>query len=290
VTDGEYEITARRTGNNNEEAFASSPRRIVVKGADVGGIELKLLPLGSITGRFALEAATAACETRRKWLLEEALLVLHKEAKPEGAASARSQTGVNGLTDKGEFTFYNLEANRYFLEPRLPNENWYVKAITAPAPASARGAAARNQAPTDVARSGIALKAGEKVSGVTVTIADGAGAVSGKVAPDKEGLRLPARMLVHLVPVETAAADDPLRYAEVATGRDGAFEFKNMAPGKYRLLVRAVRDDQPDDSPPAPVAWNAIERAKLRKEAEAMKIEIELRPCQRVTDQVVKYR
>jgi hypothetical protein len=96
-------------------------------------------------------------------------------------------------------------------------------------------------------------------------------------------------MLVHLVPVETAAADDPLRYAEAATGRDGAFEFKNMAPGKYRLLIRAVPDDKPDDSPPAPVAWNAIERAKLRKEADAMKIEIELKPCQRVADQVVKY-
>ncbi|HEV2666952.1 MAG TPA: hypothetical protein VG324_18675, partial [Blastocatellia bacterium] len=187
---------------------------------------------------------------------------------------------------------YNLEADRYFLEPRLPNENWYVKAITAPASTSAlaRGAAARGALPADVARNGIALKAGEKVSGVTVTIADGAGAVSGKVAPDKEGLRLPARMLVHLVPVETAAADDPLRYSEVATGRDGAFQFKNMAPGKYWLITRAVQDDKPDDSPPAPVAWNAIERAKLRKEAEALKIEIELKPCQRITDQVVKYR
>jgi len=139
-----------------------------------------------------------------------------------------------------------------------------VKAIMA-APASSRGAAARNSTPADLARSGIELKEGEKVPGVTVTIADGAGAVSGKAAPDKEGLRLPARMLVHLVPVETAAADNPLRYGEVATGSDGSFEFKNMAPGKYRLLIRAVQDDKPDDSPPAPVAWNAIERAKLRK-------------------------
>jgi hypothetical protein len=114
--------------------------------------------------------------------------------------------------------------------------------------------------------------------------------VSEKVPPDKEGLRLPARMLVHLVPVETAAADNPLRYGEVATGSDGAFEFKNMAPGKYHLLIQTIQDDRPDDSPPAPVAWNAIERAKLRKEAEAMKIEIELKPCQRITDQVVKYR
>jgi hypothetical protein len=289
VTDGEYEITAQSGVYGNAELFVSAPRRIVVRGADVGGIELKLLPTGSIAGKFTLEAAPAACESKRKWSLEEALLALRNEAKPEGPAPARSRTVVNGLTDKGEFTVYNLEANRYFLEPRLPNENWYVKAITVPALASARGAAARNSAPADVARSGIALKAGEKVSGVTVTIADGAGAVSGKAASDKEGLRLSSRMLVHLVPVETAAADDPLRYGEVATGRDGAFEFKNMAPGKYWLIARAAPDDEMSDNPALPVAWHANGRAKLRKEAEALKIEIELKPCQRAPDQLVKY-
>src|SRR5262245_7477729 len=292
VTDGEYEIVARSGGYNNVESFVSTPRRIVVRGANVGGIELKLLPLGSITGKFTLEASPAACETRRKWSLEEALLALRPDAKSAGSAPAQGQTVVNGLTEKGEFTVYNLEANRYFLEPRLPNENWYVKAITASAstPAPAGGAAARGAPPADVARNGVALKAGEKISGVTVTIADGAGAVSGKVAPDKEGLRLPARMLVHLVPVETAAAGDVLRYGEVVAGKGGAFEFKNLAPGKYWLIARAAPDDESSDRPHAPVAWNAIERAKLRKEAEAMKIEVELKPCQRVSDLVLKFR
>ena len=97
---------------------------------------MKLLPFGSIAGKFTLEAAPAACETKRKWSLEEAMLALRFEAKPAGSASALSRSFVNGLTEKGEFTVYNLEANRYFLEPRLPNENWYVKAITSPAPTS----------------------------------------------------------------------------------------------------------------------------------------------------------
>src|SRR5262245_60665221 len=52
VPDGAYEITARRGGYNNEEPFASTPRQIVVRGADVGGVELKLLPFGSIAGKF----------------------------------------------------------------------------------------------------------------------------------------------------------------------------------------------------------------------------------------------
>src|SRR5262245_41763246 len=291
VTDGEYEITARRFGFNNEESFASTPRRIVVKGADLSGIELKLLPMASITGKFALEASPGVCESKRKWSLEESLLLLQSETKSEGASAPRSLMVPNGLTEKGEFTVYNLEANRYFLEPRLPNENWYVKAITGPpsTAAPARGAGARGAPPSDVARNGITLKAGEKVSGVTVSIADGAAGVSGNVVPATEGSRLPARLRVHLVPVEATAANDVLRYAEAFARGDGSFLLSNIPPGKYWLIARAAPDDEAGNSPPLPVVLDTNERAKLRKEAEAMKIEIELKPCQRISDQSVKY-
>jgi hypothetical protein len=97
-------------------------------------------------------------------------------------------------------------------------------------------------------------------------------------------------MIVHLVPAEAASADDVLRYAETIAERDGAFEFKYMAPGKYWLVTRAVPDDEPTDRPPFPAAWDANERAKLRKEAEALKIEVELKPCQRVADQTIKWK
>ncbi|MBO0862824.1 MAG: carboxypeptidase regulatory-like domain-containing protein [Chloracidobacterium sp.] len=294
VPDGEYEITARRGGFNNEEGFISTPRRIAVKGADVDGIELKLLPTGSITGKFAMDAAPAVCESKRKWSWEESLLCLRYESKPAGAATTRGLSVVNGLTEKGEFNVYNLEANRYFFAPRLPNENWYVKAISGPAstPAGARGAA-RKPAPSDVARNGIALKTGEKASGVTVIIAEGAAGVSGKIAPAApvgDGSRLPARLRVHMVPAEAAAANDVLRYAEVFARSDGSFSFSNIAPGKYWLIARAIPDDEPIDAASMPVALDANERAKLRKEAEAMKIEVELKPCQRVVDQVVNSR
>jgi hypothetical protein len=290
VPDGEYEITSRWRLSSNEEVLASPPRRVVVKGADVGGIELKFLPMGSITGKFALEATPGVCKSKSKWSLEEALLAIRPGTKPGEAIPVRNRTVVNGLTEKGEFTVYYLAADRYFLEPRLPNENWYVKAITAPLPASARGATARNSAPADVAGSGIALKAGEKIAGVTVTIADGAAGLSGIVTPAREGSRLPARLRVHLVPVEAGAANDALRYAEAFARSGGSFSLSNIAPGKYWLVARAAPDNEPSDGSSAPVAWDAGERAKLRKEAQAMKIEIELKPCQRITDQVVKYR
>ncbi len=293
VTDGEYEIAARRFGYNNEESFASTPRRVVVKGGDAGGIELKLLPLSSIAGKFALQATPGVCESKRKWSLEEAVLALRYEMKPGEAVPPRNLTVANGLTEKGEFTVYNLEANRYFLEPRLPNENWFVKTITAPAstpaPANARGASARGALPADIARSGIALKAGEKITGVVATIADGAAVVSGKVIPAAEGARLPARLRIYLVPAEARAADEVLRYAEAVARGDGSFLLTNIPPGKYWLIARAAPDDEMSNRPVAPIAWDPNERAKLRKEAEAMKIEVDLKPCQRVSDQVVKY-
>jgi len=293
VPDGEYEITVRWILASNEEIIASAPRRVVVKGADVGGIELKMLPLGSVAGKFALEATSVVCESKRKWSLEETLLALRYEAKPGEAPPARSHTVVNGVNEKGEFTVYNLKANRYFLEPRLPNENWYLKSITSPAltsaPTNAGGAAERAAAASNAARNGITLKAGEKISGITVSIADGAALVSGKVIPATEGLRLPAGLRIHLVPAEATAANDVLRYAEVFARANGSFLLSNLAPGKYWLIVRAAPDDEMSDSPPAPIAWDANERAKLHHEAMAAKNEIELRPCGRIKDYVLRF-
>src|SRR5262245_1166954 len=294
VADGEYEITVRWVLASNEEIIASAPRRVVVKGADAGGIELKLLPLGVIAGKFALEATPVVCESKRKRSLEETLLAIRPGAKSEEATPARNRTVVNGLSEKGEFTVYYLAADRYFLEPRLPNENWYVKAITAPASASVsantKPAAARGALVADISRNGITLKAGEKITGVVATIADGAAGLSGKVIPTTEGSRLPACLSIHLIPAEARAADDVLRYADTYARSDGSFLLSNLAPGKYWLIARDAPDDEMNDRPPAPVAWDANGRAKLRKEAEAMKIEVDLKPCQRVSDQVVKYR
>jgi len=293
VTDGEYEITVRWLLPSNEEIIASAPRRVVVKGADVGGIELKVLPLGVIAGKFVLEVTPGVCESKRKWSLEEALLAIRPGTKPGESTPARSREVVNGLTEKGEFTVYYLAADRYFLEPRLPNENWYVKAITAPASTSASantsGAAARGALSADISRNGITLKAGGKISGVVATIADGAAGLSGKVIPPAEGSRLPARLRIHLIPAEARAADEVLRYAEVYARSDGSFLFSNLAPGKYWMIARAAPDDETSGRPVAPIAWDATERAKLHREAMAAKNEIELQPCGRLKDYVLRF-
>jgi hypothetical protein len=92
-----------------------------------------------------------------------------------------------------------------------------------------------------------------------------------------------------LVPAETAAADDLLLYAESPVRGDGSFEFKHIAPGKYLLHARQASEKDANDDQSRPLAWDSIERAKLRREAAAAKNEIELKTCERVKDHVLRW-
>ncbi len=54
LPDGEYELRAAHRSTSGDGA-ASQPRRIMIKGADVTGLELPLLPLASVSGRLVVE-------------------------------------------------------------------------------------------------------------------------------------------------------------------------------------------------------------------------------------------
>ncbi|MGH9849310.1 MAG: carboxypeptidase regulatory-like domain-containing protein [Blastocatellia bacterium] len=288
VADGEYDLVAERSGDSGSDGQASQPRRVTVRGADLTGIELKLAPQASIAGKVILEPIPQRCEDKRPPAMEEVVLQARRdEAIKASLPPFFSMPRAAPPNEKGEFLIQRLNPARYRLQTNLSNENWYLKSITASASSPSGGAGAASG--SDPGRSGLLLKSGERASGVTVTIAEGAASLRGKVVADKEGSRSPARILVYLMPAETASADDVLRYSETMAGKNGAFEFKQIAPGKYRLLARAAPEDHPSDVPALLIAWDANERAKLRREAEAVKLEVELKPCQRVTDQLVKY-
>jgi hypothetical protein len=80
------------------------------------------------------------------------------------------------------------------------------------------------------------------------------------------------------VPVEKERADEVLRYAETGIGNDGSFSFGHLGPGKYWLTTRIEIDDARKK-----ILDNA-ERAKLRREAEAANVVMELQACQRLTN------
>lgn len=293
VTDGEYELTAGRGGPEPGDALRSEPRRVTVKGADVTGIELRLLPLAAIAGRIALAPSPPVCGAKNnpawpKW--EEAVISARRAERPDNAASRFGQFSSATLVpnEQGEFTLGGLAPGRYRFELNLPHKNWFVKSITAPAAGVGKRPAA-SVAVYDVGRHAVALKAGEKLAGVIATVADGAASLSGKVVAGSEGAKLPPRLRVYLVPAEVTAAEEVLRYGETLVRADGSFTFVNLAPGKYWLLARVVGDDEPIDRPALPAAWDADERAKLRREAEANKLEVELKACDHKTDQLVRY-
>ena len=293
--DGEYEIVAFRVSSREADFASSTPRRVVVRGADVSGIELKIAPPASIFGRVKIEvggAGKSPCEVgaqaKDRAVIEDVLLIA--AADDESRPSIQSIMpqfryfggAMSGAPDeKGEFTLGGLAAGRFRIKADLPDEGWYVRAITQPAPGAAKK-------PVDASRNGVAVKAGEKLSGVEVVIAEGAASLSGRVVPAKEGSKLPSRLRVHLIPAEASAADDVLRYAETAVGADGGFGFRHIAPGKYLLHTRQSSEKDANNDRSRPAAWDAVERAKIRQEAAAAKNEIELKVCERVKDHVLR--
>jgi hypothetical protein len=305
VDDGEYELVAKGT-NETMDSAASAPRHVAVRGADVNGIELKLMKLGSISGRVVIEAPKAECKTATQFKIEEALVELKRDDKSPGllALGLFQQTpdtflGSAEPEKDGSFTVKSLEAGRYRINTDLPDESWYVRAITQ----AATPRTPKLPTLTDVSRAGVTLKQGEKISGIEIIIAQGAASLGGQVVPASEGAQLPKRLRVHLIPAEEAAADDLLRYAESPVRGDGSFEFKHMAPGKYLLHTRqsmekgagekgAGEKEADDDQarPLAPLAVDAAERLKLRLEASAAKNEIELKPCERVKEHVLRLK
>jgi hypothetical protein len=291
LTDGEYLITAR--SDSADQGLAAAPARITLSGADVTGIEMKLDPMGSVGGRVVIDGLPNSCDPKRKISLERFLITLMRDdLRADAAIFLQYQRSfIQRVDENGRFTFNNVEPGHYRIVARSPDEHLYMKAITAYAATPARRGAARGANPAGgVSQNGFTLRLGEKMTIGAVTFAEGAASLRGKVAPENEGARLPSRLRLHLIPADPKAAEDVLRYSETIVRSEGVFAFNNIAPGKYRLLTRVIPDDEPIDRAPFPAAWDANERAKLRKEAEAMKVEIELKPCQRATDQVVKYR
>jgi hypothetical protein len=285
VEDGEYELVATRFSETMDLA-ASAPRRVAVRGADVNGVELKLMKLGSISGRVVIEAPKEDCKTADQFKVEEALVELKRDDQSPGFLASGLFAEASGLSlgsatpeKGGGFIAKSLEAGRYWINADLPDESWYVRAITQSA----------TPKPIDISRAGVTLKQGEKFSGIEMIIAQGAASLSGRVVPANEGAQLPKRLRAHLIPAETAAADDLLRYAESPIRGDGSFEFKHIAPGKYLLHTRQAMEKEANDDQARPLALDAVERVKLRRGASAAKNEIELKPCQRVKDQVLRF-
>jgi hypothetical protein len=282
IADGDYDLTAQ-TFFPGVGMVISEPRRIKVRGADVTGVELTTKPLGSISGRVALEESKVPeCKGKRRPLFGETLVTpWHNEKDaPKDKPQFLWSLGTPTIPDKqGDFILSNLAPGQYRFNTRFFARYWYLQSISLPSSTTAVRTTPANR-PTDAARNWTTIKSGERVSGLTITLAEGAASLHGQIKTS-ESQKLPARLFVYLVPTEREKAEDVLRFFALLVSPDGSFSLNNLPPGSYWAIARPAGEDVqsklrlPDQSEA---------RAKLRQEGEAAKTEIELKPCQNVTN------
>jgi hypothetical protein len=266
----------------NDEDAVSAPIAISVKGADLTGINLVLSPLGSISGRITLEPLPGTvkdCKPKRVSYVEETVITAGiDEKKVDMQLLMLPDPSRTQADTRGEFRLTALVAGRYLINPRLPAENWFIRSISGPAAGSSK--------PVDLSRTGIGVKAGERVVGVTLALSDGAASLQGKVKSGVEGKPLPSLLMVYLIPIEKENLDNPLRFFEGAVENNGAFTITNIAPGNYKVMVRLAVEKPSSGSF---ITFLGKERVRLRTEADLDSTSLELSYCQRVIDYSIAY-
>lgn len=277
LSDGEYDLVARGYIWPDENIL-SAPIRVAVRGSDVTGIKLTLVPAGSIAGKLSVEVLLprpGTCAKSRDAVLTEAFVRIQRDEKARETETDRQTVLRMGgtVSDAGDFLIRSLRPGPHWLVPDLPSPNWYVKAISMP------GASATRR--IDLGHGPLAIKPGDKITGVSVTAAEGAAGISGKLSGEKANR---GRWRVHLIPVDPLQAENSLIYYEAIVADDESFSLTRLAPGKYWIIAKPIPDDQPADFAVRPVAWDTTERTRLRREAETTKAEIELKVCGRVKD------
>ena len=289
VPDGEYELTAAQF-SANRDSRSSEPRRIRVQGGDITGLNLTLVPLASITGQLVVERDPKSdCAKRRATASQETVISARRfirEAKPEATTKEKAQqdTSLTAFPDltiqavadaRGEFSLKNLRSGSYRIDSVLPDAGWFLRSI-----AIGSLTAAKSSGP-NVALDGITLKSGERVSGLTVTITEGAAGLRGRVSV-AEDQSLPSGLRVYLAPAERESRDNVLRFFEARADGEGRFVIDNIAPGRYWIIARP--DDERDPAKVKSIRYDSVLRAKVLRRAEELKKEISLKPCERSSD------
>lgn len=291
VGDGEYSVYAQEvplvmpSGGVPPDLSISEAKRVVVKGADVTGIELTPRPLSVISGVVALEPSKAPeCQGKRKPLFAEMMIELQRNEKESEFVPPYMRMYLNppSVDAKGAFTMRNVAPSLYRFNPRFYARYWYLQSITtggSPATATAKTAVAKN----DAAASWTTLRAGEQLSNVTITLAAGAASIRGKIAV-AEGATAPSGGAVYLVPAERDKGDDVLRYFVSEVSSDGTFTLNNLPPGRYWSLFQPTPQAEIATLTKLRLPESAEARTKLRRAAETQKSDLELKPCQTLTD------
>ncbi|MBK9313599.1 MAG: carboxypeptidase regulatory-like domain-containing protein [Acidobacteria bacterium] len=289
IADGEYDMIGARDLFGKESGYLSDPRKIIVRGSDVTGINLRLMKLATVEGTLSVDEEKDSCPGVPALNAESVIVSSYRDPKSLNQAKQffLSVPPPVSLDPSGRFVLPNIFPGRNRLHFRIP-EGYFIRSISQAAASTGRNAQSK-PVEKDLSSEWIDLKFGEKLSGLKIVAGKGAGTIEGRVTPEKDGGRLPSRLTIHLIPAEKEAVNEVQRYAEMPVRADRSFAFSNLAPGMYKLLVRQVPADQSAGWPGPLTALDPLEREKLRKEADVRPFEIELKPCQRVSDLIIRF-
>lgn len=290
VPDGEYELLGQEF-LQSRDVLASEPIRVKVQGADITGINLTVSPLASVGGRVVLESNPPAdCVKHRAYALPETVINVRRSKSETNSSTGKSAQGppileiplgysnqsADSVPDaKGDFLLRNLRRGNYRIDSQLPGTGWYLRSISIGNPNTTVKASDPN-----IPRDGINLKPGEKVSGLNVILTEGAARLRGHLS-GAEGQRMPAGLRVYLVPAERENAENVLRFFETAAEADAGFAIDNIVPGRYWIITSASLSDP---AKVKSVRQDSALRARLVREAEALKKEISFKPCEQTKD------
>ena len=288
VADGEYDLFATFQTGQQTDALLVATKRVTVRGGDVTGVELTLAPLASIAGAIMLDPIKPEdkCDERGSQLIETIFAARRDDPRKSGSQMmTRMLAGLGGILNaKGEFIARNLDAGRYRFEIKLPTDAWYVRVINVPVAVAAPPANAAKPNQSSPWQGTVTIKSGQQVSGVSIMVGQDAAGLRGRVTATPEGAALPTDLRVHLVPADREQANDVLRYSETTITSDGSFAFSNIAPGRYLIIARVEPSAETTGASPRSSAWDPATRAKLRQDAEAVKVVVDLKPCERLKD------
>jgi len=292
VADGEYDVTAQLPSAPGEIQVAEAVHASV-KGRDVSGLSLTLKALPSVSGHLVLEPSTAAeCKNKRKPLFSETSIIARR-SKNNSSKDLLAFPGfqfAQGSPDKaGDFRLRNLSPGQFTLVPRFFAKYWYLRRIERENSLALGGTTGAVVRPNDLARNGFALKLGERLNNVTVTLAEGASSIHGVVKPVGTAT-IPAQLYVHLVTSEKENTEDVLRFFTTRAQSDGTFSLNNLPPGRYWLLAQLSTNSEALSDAKLRAPEESETRAQIRREAEANKTEIELKPCQNVVDYQLPFK
>jgi hypothetical protein len=294
IADGEYDVMAQQYAVAAEEWLVSEPRRIQVRGADVSGLEFIVRPLSSIAGSVVLEESKLPeCAGKHRPLAGETLIGAWHNEKTVAKDDPQFLWSLGSPTlpaKDGKFILRSLAPGQYRFNVRPLAKYWYLKSISWPGGTSSTAAKDPTpDRPRDAARNWTNVRMGERLTGLTVTFAEGAASLHGKVEA-AEGKKLPSRLFIYLTPAEPGKAEDVVRYFVSLAAEDGGFTLTSLPPGRYWMSLAPAADSDSNMMSKLRLPDETELRAKLRRDGEAAKLQIELKPCQNLSDYQLAFK